>query len=163
MNNIKTTISLIIFITFISIIIYFKSQVTYYKSSYEDKVKEHSTYVSLQKEEYNKLNNQYKDLTIKYNNKIIEAEKDAQIKQKIIDNTVITNNNLLNSLQQQIRNNQSSMSSYTTETIIKYTDTYSDLFRECSARLVEVAKEADGQVIDKVKLLNSWPKEDNKE
>lgn len=160
MYNIK--ILTIFFMVFIAVIVYLKTQTNYYKSAYESKVKEHSEYVSLQKDEYNKLNNKYKDITIKYNNKIIEAEKDAQIKQKIIDTTVSDNNKLLVSLQQQIRNNQSNMSSHTTETIIKYTDTYSDLFGECTSRLVEVAKEADGQVIDKVKLQESWP-EDSKE
>ena len=157
MNNLKTIISTILFISFIIVIVYFKSQTTYYKSAYEAEVKKHNDYVSLQKDEYNKLTIKYKDITLKYNNKIIEAEKDAENKQKIIDNTVITNNNILSSLQQQIHNNQSNMPNYSSETIIHYTDTYSDLFFQCAGRLVEVAEAADGQVIDKTRLEESWP------
>ena len=39
MNKLTTTLSLIFIILIIAVIVYFKSQVSYYKNAYEDEVK----------------------------------------------------------------------------------------------------------------------------
>lgn len=157
MKDITTVVYIIIFILVVSVIGYYKTQVTYYKTQYESQIKIHSDYVSTQKAEYNKLNNEYKDLTIKFNNQIIKAEENAKIKQNIIDTTVANNTKLLDGLHKQISNSKSNMPSHTKETIIKYTDTYSDVFRECTGRLKDMAEKADGHTVDVNKLSESWP------
>lgn len=157
MNNIKFYIILFIFCCILGVGFYLKSQVTYYKSSYEKEVKTHQEYVLEQTKIQYELNKKYNDLSILYNEKKIKAEENAL--QKIKELTIITNNNklLLSRLHDKIDSSDNSMSSISDNTSDNRI-TYSQPFKECSTELVRLAEVADTYVIDIQKLKEAWPK-----
>lgn len=154
LNYLKITIVVLI----IGIFIYLKSQVSFFKNAYEKEVIKYNDYVSVQKDAYNVLNNKYKDLTIQYNNKVIEAQENAKKQKEILTTTIANNNKLVNSLHNQISNNKSNLSNYSRDTLIKYSDTYAEVFGQCTTRLNKLAEEADYHAIDLQTCRSSWPK-----
>lgn len=158
MNNPLNYLKILIIVIIIGVFIYMKSQVSYFKNAYEKEVTKYNDYVSIQKDAYNVLNNKYKDLTIQYNNNVIEAQENAKKQKEILNNTVDNNNKLVSSLHKQISDSKSNLSNYPRETIIKYTDTYADVFGQCTARLDQVAEAADNHAIDLQTCRSSWPK-----
>ena len=74
MNKLTTTLSLIFIILIIAVIVYFKSQVSYYKNAYEDEVKKYNDYIASQTIILNDLQNKNNQITNKYKSLKLEAE-----------------------------------------------------------------------------------------
>ena len=141
-------------------IVYFKSQVSYYKNAYEDEVKKYNDYIASQTIILNDLQNKNNQITNKYKSLKLEAEQNALNSQKNLNNIVSDNQQLLGRLHQQIDNSNSQLSCSNTDTK-NIGLTYYTSFRECSAQLVEMAKIADQYVIDIKLLQEAWPTNEN--
>lgn len=61
------------------------------------------------------------------------------------------------SLSNQLKTAKQRLSGASESTKNEYVYTLSDVFEECATEIVRVAKEADGHVIDRQKLIESWP------
>ena len=160
MNKLTTTLSLIFIILIIAVIVYFKSQVSYYKNAYEGEVKKYNDYIASQTIILNDLQNKNNQITNKYKSLKLEAEQNALNSQKNLNNIVSDNQQLLGRLHQQIDNSNSQLSCSNTDTK-NIGLTYYTSFRECSAQLVEMAKIADQYVIDIKLLQEAWPTNEN--
>lgn len=160
MNKLTSTLSLIFIILIIAVIVYFKSQVSYYKNSYEDEVKKHNDYIASQTVILNNLQNKNNELTNHYKSLKLEAEQNALNSQKKLNNIVDNNQQLLNRLHQKVDNSKSNLSCSNTDAK-NIPSSYDNSFRECSTRLVEMAKVADQYVIDIKLLQEAWPKDEN--
>lgn len=134
-----------------------KAQTEYYKSQYNTSVQEHKDYVNTQKELYDKALIKNKEITIKYQQAVIKAEENAKQKIKIVESDAVDVTILSNRLFDQISYSNSKLPGNTESTILNYTNTYSELFKECTVELGTLAKTTDGLAVDVVTLLEAWP------
>lgn len=159
MKNFTTLVTIIVFVLVLSVIVYFKSQSTYYKTAYELTNKEFTEYKADQRANLAIIESQNKIITNNYKTLVDKAEADARYHQEIVNNTTIINDKLLSSLREQIRNSNTKLPNLTPETATKYALTYSKIFEECAAEVVYLADRADGHAIDAKKLYDSFPED----
>ena len=134
-----------------------KGQTEYYKKSYKESVELHETYVRNQKLAYDSFVIENNKTTIKYNNAVIKAEENAREKTIIANDDARAVVDIRYSLYDQISDSNSKLPYATTATVLNYTNTYSDVFKECTLELGEMAEKADKHTIDLNRLIEAWP------
>lgn len=134
-----------------------KGQTEYYKNAYNNSVQEHKDYVTTQKELYDKALIKNKEITLKYQEAVIKAEENAKQKIKIVESDAVDVTIFSNRLFDQISYSNSKLPGNTESAILNYTNTYSELFKECTVELGTLAKTTDGLAVDVTTLLEAWP------
>ncbi|WP_151980597.1 hypothetical protein [Acinetobacter guerrae] len=91
--------------------------------------------------------------------KITKAEQNYNAKIKQIQSDAIAAQSSANSLSKQLASAKQRLSTATRETVIKYTNTGSDLLESCITEYREVAQKADEHAADAERLSEAWPSE----
>lgn len=134
-----------------------KGQTEYYKKSYKDSVSIHEKYIVDQRQLYSDLVIKNNQITIKYNNAVIKAEENAREKTIIANNDAVAVVDIRYSLYDQISDSNAKLPYASTATVLNYTNTYADVFKECTLELGEMAAKADQHTIDLNRLREAWP------
>lgn len=89
--------------------------------------------------------------------KLLKAEENYSEKIKIANDDANRTNASIDRLSKQLSEARRNSSTATKETIIKYVDTTSELFRDCVIEYRKMGSNAQSERIDKEKLIEAWP------
>lgn len=101
-----------------------------------------------------------KDMNIKWQTKMNTAEKEfnEKVAQLNADNTVLIDR--ANGLSEQLSKAQSKWVTASSESKTEYTNTLSNVFKQCVAEYKDLAVKADGHALDAIRLKQAWPTTD---
>lgn len=105
---------------------------------------------------YNKAVLQYKERETNILNQQIQIEKDYAEQLKKLANDRVVTNNAINSLHETINHNTSKYETLSVEQARVYTKSISDVLRECSTEVGEMAKNADNHKLAEHKAVNQY-------
>ncbi len=115
-----------------------------------DAVEPYKTAIAKATTEKIRLEKQYLD-------NLVKAEQHAIKKIKAANDDAHSADVAANSLSRQLSEAKRRVSSASTETIVKYTNTSSNVLEQCVAEYRLMAKAADAERIDKERLNVAWP------
>ncbi|MCU4521925.1 hypothetical protein [Acinetobacter ursingii] len=89
--------------------------------------------------------------------KITKAEQNYNVKIKKIQSDATAAQSAANSLSKQLSIAKQRLSSSSSETVIEYADSSSDILESCITEYRNVAQKADEHAADAERLSNAWP------